>query len=74
MPSIAPMFRPLLLISVALQTVLASAQAPRQNLFPGVTATKTDTPFPGIVPLPMGTTALAARRPSLRSSTWIRRK
>ncbi|HXP11823.1 MAG TPA: hypothetical protein VN828_25170 [Acidobacteriaceae bacterium] len=61
MPSISPMFRPLLLISIALQAVLASAQAPRQDLFPGVTATKTGTPFPGIIPLPMGTTALAAQ-------------
>jgi hypothetical protein len=61
MPPLAPIFRPLLLISVALQAVFASAQAPRQDLFPGVTATKTDTPFPGVVPVPMGTTALAAQ-------------
>ena len=60
MPPLAPIFRPLLLATVALQTVFASAQAPRQDLFPGVTATKTDTPFPGVVPVPMGTTALAA--------------
>jgi len=61
MPPIAPMFRPLLFISVALQALFASAQAPRQDLFPGVTATKTDTPFPGVVPVPMGTTALAGQ-------------
>jgi hypothetical protein len=60
MPLIASMFRPLLLISVAMQAVLASAQAPRQDLFPGVTATKTDTPFPGVVPVPMATKALTA--------------
>jgi hypothetical protein len=43
-----PMFRPLLLASVALQTLSVFAQAPSQDLFPGIT------------PVPIGTKPLAA--------------
>ena len=32
-----------------------------QDLFPGVTATKTNSPFPGVVPVPIGTTPLASQ-------------
>jgi hypothetical protein len=48
MPPIAPMFRPLLVASLVLQALSAFAQAPNQNLFPGIT------------PVPIGTTSLAA--------------
>jgi hypothetical protein len=60
MPSIAPMFRPLLLVCLCLPGVCASAQAPNRDPFPGFSAAKTDAPFPGVSPVPMGTTQLAA--------------
>jgi hypothetical protein len=60
MPSIAPMFRPLLLICLALQAVSAMAQAANRDPFPGISATPTNEPFPGFAAVPMGTTGLAA--------------
>jgi hypothetical protein len=63
MPPIVPMLRPLLLVSLALQAVCALAQAPQvatQDLFPGFTATATNTPFPGITPVPIGSTPLSS--------------
>jgi hypothetical protein len=59
----ASMLRPLLLVSLALQGISASAQAPSQNLFPGVTATVTNTPFPGVPAAPIGPTPLSAPPP-----------
>jgi hypothetical protein len=47
-PMLRPMFRPLLLASVALLTLSVFAQAPSQDLFPGIT------------PVPIGTKPLAA--------------
>jgi hypothetical protein len=47
-PMFRPMFRPLLLASVALLTLSVFAQAPSQDLFPGIT------------PVPIGTKPLAA--------------
>ena len=49
MPKISPMFRPLLFASLAVLT--ASAQTPRAP---------SQDPFPGVAPVPMGTTPLAA--------------
>jgi hypothetical protein len=60
MPTIAPMFRPLLLVSLALQTLPAFAQAPSQDLFPGVTASVTNTAFPGFASIPIGSTPLSS--------------
>jgi hypothetical protein len=48
MPPITPMFRPLLLAGLVLHALSAFAQAPSQDL------------FPGIKPVPIGTTPLAA--------------
>jgi len=59
MPTIAPMFRPLLLISLALQTLPAFSQAPNQDLFPGVTASVTNTAFPGFSAHPIAGTPLS---------------
>jgi hypothetical protein len=59
MPPIAPMLRPLLLASLALQAVFGLAQAP-QDLFPGITATPTNTPFPGVTAVSIGTTPLGS--------------
>jgi hypothetical protein len=59
MPTIAPMFRPLLLVSIVLQTLPAFSQAPSQELFPGVRASVTNTEFPGITPHPIGSTPLS---------------
>jgi hypothetical protein len=63
MPTIVPMFRPLLLISLTLQTLPAFSQAPNQDLFPGFSATPTSTAFPGITPVPIATTPLSALPP-----------
>jgi hypothetical protein len=60
MLTIAPMFRPLLLVSLALQTLSAFAQAPSQDLFPGVTASATNTAFPGFPARPIGSTPLSS--------------
>jgi hypothetical protein len=54
------MLRPLLLASLAFQTICASAQAATQDLFPGITATATKIPFPGVTSVPVGTTPLAS--------------
>jgi hypothetical protein len=59
MPPFSPTLRPLLLAALAFQTLFAVAQAPSQELFPGVTATKTDTAFPGVTSVPIGTTRLS---------------
>jgi hypothetical protein len=58
-----PMLRPLLFVSLAFQAVCALAQAPQvatQDLFPGFTATATNTPFPGVTTVPIGTTPLSS--------------
>jgi hypothetical protein len=63
MPRIPPTLRPLLLAVLAVRGLSASAQTPQpptQDLFPGFTATATNTPFPGIAPVPIGTTPLGA--------------
>ena len=60
MPRIAPMLRPLLFAVLA--TLAASAQqpqAPSQDLFPGYTATMTTEVFPGVAPVPIGSTPLS---------------
>jgi hypothetical protein len=54
------MLRPLLLASLALHFASAVAQAPSQNLFPGYTATVTNTVFPGITPVPVAASPLSA--------------
>jgi hypothetical protein len=54
------MLRPLLLASLALHFVSAAAQAPSQKLFPGYTATATNTAFPGVAPVPVASTPLSA--------------
>jgi hypothetical protein len=61
MPPIAPMLRLLLFVSLAFQAVSGLAQAPQlptQDLFPGVTASATNTPFPGVTAVSIGTTPL----------------
>jgi hypothetical protein len=58
-----PMLRPVLFVCLTIQGFSAVAQvpqAPTQDLFPGVTATATNTPFPGVRPVPIGTTPLSA--------------
>ncbi len=63
MPSFPQSFRPVLLGLLTVHTVSVVAQQPaanKQNLFPGISATVTKTPFPGIVPSPMSATPLAA--------------
>ena len=63
MPRIPPTLRPLLLAVLAVRGLSASAQTPQpptQELFPGITATATKDVFPGIVPVPIGTTPLGA--------------
>jgi hypothetical protein len=59
MPTITPMFRPLLLVSIVLQTLPAFSQAPNQELFPGVAASVTNTAFPGFTPVPIRSTPLS---------------
>jgi hypothetical protein len=54
------MLRPLLLASLALRCLSATAQAPSQNPFPGYTATVTNTVFPGTTPVPVATSPLSA--------------
>jgi hypothetical protein len=61
MPPIAPMLRPLLFVSLAFQAVFGLAQTPQvptQDLFPGVTASATTTPFPGVTSVSIGSTPL----------------
>ena len=59
MHPIAPMLRPLLFASLAFQAVFGLAQAP-QDLFPGITATATNAPFPGVTAVSIGTTPLGS--------------
>jgi hypothetical protein len=54
------MHRPLLLATLALHCLSATAQTPSQNLFPGYTATVTNTVFPGITPSPLAAAPLSA--------------
>jgi len=63
MPPIVPMLRPVLFIGLALQGFCAWAQAPQgsgQDFFPGFTATATNSPFPGVTPVPIETTPLSS--------------
>jgi hypothetical protein len=63
MPPIAPMLRPLLFASLAFQAVFGLAQAPQvstQDLFPGTAATATNTPFPGVTAVSIGTSPLGS--------------
>jgi hypothetical protein len=63
MPPIAPMLRPLLFVSLAFQAVFGLAQAPQvstQDLFPGTAATATNTPFPGVTAVSIGTSPLGS--------------
>jgi hypothetical protein len=58
-----PMLRPLLFVGFAFVAFCALAQVPQgpnQDLFPGVTATATNSPFAGITPVPIGTTPLGS--------------
>src|ERR1700720_3633903 len=59
----SPIVRFFLFVSLGFQAICALAQAPQvatQDLFPGFTATATNTPFPGITAVPIGTTPLSA--------------
>jgi hypothetical protein len=60
MPRTTPMLRPLLLASLALQGLHASAQAPSRELSPGYTATANNLAFPGVTAVPISTTPLAS--------------
>ena len=66
---IAPSLRPLLIAAIAIlavqsQTALAQrTEAPSQELFPGYTATSTNSPFPGVAAVPIGTTPLSTPPP-----------
>src|ERR1700677_3348092 len=66
MPRIAPIARPLIVAAIAsfaVQSYTASAQrteAPSQDLFPGYTATATDSPFPGVTASPIRSTPLSS--------------
>ena len=55
-----PMLRPFLFVGLTSVAVCALAQAPNQDLFPGVTGTATASPFAGITSVPIGTTPLAS--------------
>lgn len=57
------MLRRLLIATLALQGLCASAQVANQELFPGYTATPANTVFPGIKPVPMSTTPLSGLPP-----------
>jgi hypothetical protein len=60
MPGIAPIPRLLLLASLAVLSAPAQTpQAPNQDLFPGVRATPSNTPFPGVTPVPIANTPLS---------------
>ena len=60
MPRIAPQLRLLLLASLAVLSAPAQTPQPHnQDLFPGVTATPTNTPFPGVAAVPIATTPLS---------------
>jgi hypothetical protein len=59
----SPMARLFLFVSLGFQAICALAQAPQvatQDLFPGFTTTATNTPFPGVTSVPIGTTPLAS--------------
>jgi hypothetical protein len=58
-----PMLRPLLFVGLTFVAFCALAQAPQapnQDLFPGFTATATNSPFPGVTAVPIGTTPLGS--------------
>ena len=58
-----PMLRPFLFVGISFAAFCAlaqSPQAPNQDLFPGVTATATNSPFSGITAVPIGTTPLGS--------------
>jgi hypothetical protein len=60
MPSIAPQLRLLLLASLAVLSAPAQNPQPHnQDLFPGVTATPTNTAFSGVAAIPIATTPLS---------------
>ena len=60
MPRIAPQLRLLLFASLAVLSAPAQTpQQPNQDLFPSVTATPTNTAFPGVKPVPIATTPLS---------------
>lgn len=54
-----PLLRPLLFFCLAFQALSVCAQG-QQELFPGFTASASKTPFPGVTPVPIGTTPLAS--------------
>ncbi len=54
------MLRPFLFVGLTFAGLCALAQAPNQELFPGFTATATNSPFPGVTAVPIGTTPLAS--------------
>src|ERR1700730_6199610 len=59
----SPMVRLFLFVSLGFQAICALAQAPQvatQDLFPGFTATATNTPFSGVSQVPIGTAPLAS--------------
>jgi hypothetical protein len=61
MPRIAPKLRLLLLASLIVCSASAQTpQPPSQDLFPGVTATATNTAFPGVTSVPIATTPLSS--------------
>ncbi|MDT7813433.1 MAG: hypothetical protein QOJ42_3349, partial [Acidobacteriaceae bacterium] len=55
-----PMLRPLLFVGLTFVAFCALAQEPNQDLFPGFTATATNSPFPGVTAVPIGTTPLGS--------------
>jgi hypothetical protein len=58
-----PMLRPLLFVGlpfVAFCALAQAPQAPNQELFPGFTATATNSPFPGVTAVPSGKTPLGS--------------
>jgi hypothetical protein len=54
------MLRPFLFVGLTFVAFCALAQAPNQDLFPGFTATATNSPFPGVTAVPIGTTPLGS--------------
>jgi hypothetical protein len=54
------MLRPFLFVGLTFVAFSALAQAPSQDLFPGFTSTATNSPFPGVTAVPIGTTPLGS--------------
>jgi hypothetical protein len=54
------MLRPFLFVGLTFVAFCAFAQAPNQDLFPGFTSTATNSPFPGVTAVPIGTTPLGS--------------